>query len=70
MTSADLLSAGAARGAGKEVPSATVARLPVYLRALRRLADARVEVVSSSALAEAAGVGPAQLRKDLSYLGT
>jgi redox-sensing transcriptional repressor len=70
MTSADLLSAGEARGAGKEVPSATVARLPVYLRALRRLADARVEVVSSSALAEAAGVGPAQLRKDLSYLGT
>jgi redox-sensing transcriptional repressor len=52
------------------IPEATVARLPVYLRALRRLADARVEVVSSSALAEAAGVGPAQLRKDLSYLGT
>ena len=70
MTSADLLPAGQARGGGREVPGTTVARLPVYLRALRRLADAHVEVVSSSALAEAAGVGPAQLRKDLSYLGT
>ena len=70
MTSADLLPAGEARSTGKEVPGATVARLPVYLRALRRLGEAHVEVVSSTALAEAAGVGPAQLRKDLSHLGS
>jgi redox-sensing transcriptional repressor len=52
------------------VPEATVARLPVYLRALNQLIENRTEVVSSRALAEAAGVNPAQLRKDLSYLGS
>jgi redox-sensing transcriptional repressor len=52
------------------IPDATVARLPVYLRALNQLADARIDTVSSGALAEAAGVNSAQLRKDLSYLGS
>ena len=52
------------------VPQATVARLPVYHEALGRLFAGRVEVVSSTALAEAAGVSPSQLRKDLSCLGT
>ncbi|MFZ5869052.1 MAG: redox-sensing transcriptional repressor Rex [Actinomycetota bacterium] len=52
------------------VPDATVARLPVYLRALTTLAERGVTTVSSQALAEAAGVGPAKLRKDLSHLGS
>jgi redox-sensing transcriptional repressor len=62
------------RGAGtrpaRGVPAATVARLPIYHEALGRLFDGRVELVSSTALAEAAGVSPSQLRKDLSCLGT
>ena len=57
-------------GADKGIPDATVARLPVYLRALRQLADQGIDTVSSQALAEAAGVSSAQLRKDLSHLGS
>jgi redox-sensing transcriptional repressor len=52
------------------VPDATVARLPVYLRALTSFAEQGVATVSSQALADAAGVGPAKLRKDLSHLGS
>ncbi|WP_418274893.1 redox-sensing transcriptional repressor Rex [Isoptericola jiangsuensis] len=52
------------------VPAATVARLPHYLRALRDLAREGVDTTSSSDLAERSGVGSAQLRKDLSYLGS
>jgi redox-sensing transcriptional repressor len=52
------------------VPEATVARLPVYLRALHALADEGRTTVSSEALAEAAGVNSAKLRKDLSHLGS
>ena len=54
----------------KGIPSATVSRLPVYLRVLSTLASRRIDTVSSGALAEAAGVSPAQLRKDLSHLGS
>lgn len=53
-----------------DVPEATVARLPVYLRALHALAESGLTTVSSEALASAAGVGSAKLRKDLSYLGS
>ena len=53
-----------------DVPEATVSRLPQYLRALSALAEAGLRTVSSEALAEAAGVGSAKLRKDLSYLGS
>jgi redox-sensing transcriptional repressor len=52
------------------VPEATVARLPLYLRALQGLADAGHETVSSEELAEAVGVNSAKLRKDLSQLGS
>ena len=52
------------------VPEATVARLPIYLRALHALADDGRRTVSSEALAEAAGVNSAKLRKDLSHLGS
>jgi redox-sensing transcriptional repressor len=52
------------------IPEATVARLPVYLRALRALAESGTVTVSSEALAETAGVNSAKLRKDLSHLGS
>ncbi len=55
---------------GTDVPEATVARLPVYLRALHALAESGRTTVSSEALAAAAGVGSAKLRKDLSHLGS
>src|SRR5215475_11315815 len=52
------------------IPDATVARLPVYLRALYALADRGVATVASDELAAAAGVNSAKLRKDLSHLGS
>jgi len=52
------------------IPDATVARLPIYLRALSTLADRGIETISSEELATAAGVNSAKLRKDLSYLGS
>ena len=52
------------------IPEATVARLPVYLRALASLAEGGHETISSDALALAAGVNSAKVRKDLSHLGS
>src|SRR5262245_31496744 len=52
------------------IPEATIARLPVYLRALYALADRGIASVSSDELATAAGVNSAKLRKDLSHLGS
>ena len=52
------------------IPEATVVRLAVYLRVLAAFADDGRTSVSSGELASAAGVNPAGLRKDLSYLGS
>jgi len=52
------------------IPEATVARLPVYLRALYALGERGVTTVASDELAAAAGVNSAKLRKDLSHLGS
>lgn len=57
-------------GASRRIPEATVARLPIYYRALVDVADRDVTTVSSDRLAELAGVNAAKVRKDLSYLGT
>ncbi len=54
----------------REIPDATVARLPGYLRTLSRLAEDGVLSVSSEELATAVGVRSSQLRKDLSHLGS
>ena len=54
----------------RRVPDATVARLPVYLRALMELSHERIATVSSEDLAVMAGVNGAQVRKDLSHLGS
>ncbi len=59
-----------ADGSARGIPDATVARLPVYLRALNALAEQGVATCSSNDLAENTGVNPAKLRKDLSYLGS
>jgi redox-sensing transcriptional repressor len=53
-----------------DLPEATIARLPEYLRALHNLAESGSETVSSEGLAAAAGVNSAKLRKDLSHLGS
>jgi redox-sensing transcriptional repressor len=52
------------------VPEATVGRLPGYLRALSALAGQGRRSVSSEELAALAGVRSAQVRKDLSHLGS
>lgn len=52
------------------IPGATVVRLPIYRRVLLELATTDEATVSSAALAELAGVNAAQVRKDLSYIGT
>jgi redox-sensing transcriptional repressor len=52
-----------------DLPEATIARLPEYLRALHNLEDG-AETISSEGLAAAAGVNSAKLRKDLSHLGS
>jgi redox-sensing transcriptional repressor len=72
VTSAPSRKRDRARGerAERGVPEATVARLPIYLRALTALCEREVSTASSEDLAGAAGVNSAKLRKDLSYLGT
>jgi redox-sensing transcriptional repressor len=54
----------------RRIPEATVARLPLYYRALLETSDQEVGTVSSERLAELAGVNAAKVRKDLSYLGS
>src|SRR5690625_2067977 len=54
----------------RTVPEASVARLPVYLGALDVLSDRGHRTVSSEQPAAIAGVSAANLRKDLSYLGS
>jgi redox-sensing transcriptional repressor len=54
----------------RRIPEATVARLPLYYRALLEMAEQRLPTVSSERLAEMAGVNAAKVRKDFSYLGS
>jgi redox-sensing transcriptional repressor len=54
----------------RRIPEATVARLPVYLRALVEEFETQASTISSERLAELAGVNAAKVRKDLSYLGS
>ena len=56
--------------ARRRIPEATVARLPLYYRALLETAEREVATISSERLAELAGVNAAKVRKDLSYLGS
>jgi redox-sensing transcriptional repressor len=54
----------------RRIPEATVARLPLYYRALLETAEQRIPTISSERLAEMAGVNAAKVRKDFSYLGS
>ncbi|MEY5013799.1 MAG: hypothetical protein RIS92_157 [Verrucomicrobiota bacterium] len=53
----------------QSIPKKTVYRMSIYYRALQRLRSNGIDTVSSVALSRAAGVKPAQLRKDLAYIG-
>jgi redox-sensing transcriptional repressor len=52
-----------------DIPRKAIYRLSVYLRCLARFKRNAIRTVSSEALAQAAGVKPTQLRKDLTYFG-
>jgi redox-sensing transcriptional repressor len=52
-----------------KIPPATVKRLPLYLQCLEQVSSEDIGI-SSKTLAELAKVNDAQVRRDLSYLGT
>ncbi|MDX2160129.1 MAG: redox-sensing transcriptional repressor Rex [bacterium] len=52
-----------------DIPDIVISRLPVYLRALERLAQEGYEVTSSHELGRRLGISSAQIRKDLSHFG-
>lgn len=52
------------------IPAATISRLPVYMRVLLAMEAEGIATVRSEALAEAANVQAALLRRDLSWFGT
>ena len=52
-----------------KIPDIIIGRLPVYLRALQRLADKGVLNTSSQELGELIGISAAQIRKDISQFG-
>lgn len=51
------------------IPDIVIGRLPIYLRALRRLKQEGHEVTSSHELGRRLGISSAQIRKDLSHFG-
>lgn len=51
------------------IPDIVIGRLPLYLRALTRLALEGQEVTSSHELGRRLGISSAQIRKDLSHFG-
>ena len=52
-----------------KIPEATIKRLSIYIRCLKKMEDQGVNVVSSQDLANMCCVTSAQIRKDLSYFG-
>jgi redox-sensing transcriptional repressor len=52
-----------------KVPDIIIGRLPVYLRALQRMADTGLVTTSSQELGEHVGITAAQIRKDISQFG-
>ncbi len=53
----------------KKIPDIIIGRLPVYLRALQRMAEAGLKTTSSQELGEHVGISAAQIRKDISQFG-
>ena len=58
------------RDGSRDIPDATIARLPIYHRVLGQLSESGIATVSSEELAQTCGVSSAKLRKDLSHLGS
>lgn len=52
-----------------KIPDIIIGRLPVYLRALQRMADNGLKTTSSQELGERVGISAAQIRKDISQFG-
>ncbi len=52
-----------------KIPEATIKRLSIYIRCLKKMESQGVNVVSSQNLGEMCCVTSAQIRKDLSYFG-
>ena len=53
----------------EKIPDIIITRLPVYLRALQRMADKGLKTTSSQELGERVGISAAQIRKDISQFG-
>src|SRR5687768_13199907 len=56
-------------GLDQRPPDIVVSRLPIYLRALTRMAGEGQEITSSHELGRRLGISSAQIRKDLSHFG-
>lgn len=52
-----------------KIPDIIIGRLPIYLRALQRLAEKGIYNTSSQELGEMIGISAAQIRKDISQFG-
>jgi redox-sensing transcriptional repressor len=52
-----------------DIPDIVIGRLPIYLRALNRLAQEGRDITSSHELGQRLGISSAQIRKDLSHFG-
>ena len=52
-----------------KIPDIIIGRLPIYLRALQRLAEQGIFNTSSQELGEMIGISAAQIRKDISQFG-
>jgi len=52
-----------------KIPDIIIGRLPIYLRALQRLAEKEIQTTSSQELGQIIGISAAQIRKDISQFG-
>ncbi len=52
-----------------DIPEASIRRMSIYLRCIRRAEERGEELIHSRQLAERCGTSPSLIRKDLSYFG-
>jgi redox-sensing transcriptional repressor len=52
-----------------KIPDIIIGRLPIYLRALQRMAEKGMQTTSSQELGDRVGISAAQIRKDISQFG-
>jgi redox-sensing transcriptional repressor len=53
----------------EKIPDIIIGRLPIYLRALQRMAERGMKTTSSQELGDHVGISAAQIRKDISQFG-